>query len=132
MGQSKLVLHHIGIATEDIADMTAQMENRFDIVKKTEIVYDPIQKASLCMLTLKDGVQIELVQGEAVAGFLRRNQRLYHTCYQTDNIDEMVKKLVEEGGTQVTAPESAVLFGGRRVCFLMTQLGLIELVEEER
>ena len=40
--------------------------------------------------------------------------------------------MVGEGSVQVTVPERAVLFGGRKVCFLMTQLGLIELLEGDR
>lgn len=132
MGQGKLILHHIGIATESITHTIEKMEKWFDIVQKTEITYDPLQRASLCMLTLKDGIKIELVQGENVTGFLKRNQRLYHTCYQTDNIEATVKRMVGEGSVQVTVPERAVLFGGRKVCFLMTQLGLIELLEGDR
>ena len=34
------------------------------------------------------------------------------------------------GGVLVSEPKPAVLFGGRRVAFLYTRIGLIELLEE--
>ena len=59
-------LHHIGIATKDIKVTKDYIKNLYPIVKETDIIYDANQDAELCMLTLEDGLGLELIMGEKV------------------------------------------------------------------
>ena len=52
-------------------------------------------------------------------------------CYQTKDIEKTAERLVSDGAVQISEIQPAVLFEGRKVCFLMTEIGLIELLEGE-
>ena len=122
--------HHIGIATEDIEVTLDKIKKYFNIKEISEIVYDPKQDANLCMITLEDGIMIELINGKVVENILKKRQYLYHTCYTVKNIDEELKKLIDDGAFLVSMPKEAVLFNNKKVAFLSWNLGLIELLEE--
>ncbi len=121
--------HHIGIATADIDRMVAKLKKHFAVKEISETIFDPKQNAYLCMVTLNDGIMIELINGEVVANILKKRQYLYHTCYAVKNIAEAISSLQNDGAFLVKDVEPAVLFHGQKVAFLMWDLGLIELVE---
>lgn len=123
--------HHIGIATENIDKMVEKIEKYFEVSDVSKTVYDEQQDADLCMVTLKDGIRIELITGEVVKNILKKRQYLYHTCYSVKDIDETIEKLVADGAFVVREARKAILFDNRRVAFLSGDLGLMELVEEE-
>lgn len=124
-------LHHIGIATVNIDETISFIETISEVRSKSEIVYDALQDASLCMLELQDGSRIELVMGKAVEKFLKKRISLYHTCYEVLDITQEKENFVKNGALIVSDEKEAVLFGNRKVVFLMTKIGLIELVESE-
>ena len=126
----KLKFHHMGLATNDITKSISEMQYFFDIKEISKIVYDEEQDANLCMVTISDGSKIELISGNQVAKLVKKRHFLYHICYETDNIEEQIKQFEEVGGLVVSEPKKAVLFGMKRVAFLMTNMGLIELVEK--
>lgn len=126
-----MIFHHVGIAAEDIQDTLAYMKKHFDITDISDTVYDSNQNASLCMITLKGGGKLELVSGEVVKGLLKKRQNLYHTCYSVENIEDKIKEL-EEDSLIISLPKEAILFGNKKVAFIMTAIGLIELVEEKQ
>ena len=129
MNMSKMKMHHIGIATENIPDMMAYLENILEITDVSDTVYDANQDADLCMLTLADGTMIELIAGKVVEKLVKKRTFLYHTCYEVEDIDAQIKELVEQGSMLVSEPKEAILFDNKRVAFLTSKLGLIELVE---
>lgn len=122
--------HHIGIATENIENTIKYLKNIMNIKGISETVYDRNQDANLCMLTLEDGTKLELVSGKIVEKIVKKRQFLYHTCYETENIIEEIRKLEKLGGFIVSKPKEAILFNEKKVAFLMTDLGLMELVEK--
>ena len=122
--------HHIGIAAEDINKTINYIKELMPVINISDIVYDELQDASLCMITLEDNTKIELISGKVVENVLKKRQFLYHTCYGVNNIEESVKKLISLGALQVNEVKPAVLFNNKKVVFLMTELGLIELVED--
>ncbi len=124
--------HHIGIATDDIESMIKKCQKFLEVKSVSDIVYDDNQKANLCMLDINDGVKIELISGEVVQNILRKRQYLYHTCYSVENIEQTINELIEDGALLVREAREAILFNNRKVAFLMWDLGLIELVEEEK
>ena len=123
-------LHHIGIAAEKMEDMIAYVTSLFPVDTLSETVYDEKQDAHLCMLTLKDGSRVELVSGPVVEKRVKKRQFLYHTCYETEDLEEAIRAFEERDARVVSEPKEAVLFGMRRVAFLMTDMGLVELLEQ--
>ena len=124
-------LHHIGIATPSIPESIEKLKETAEVGSIGDIVFDPEQNAELCMIEIKDGTDIELVSGEVVSGLVKKGQRLYHLCWETDDIEAQIKSMVKEGGLIVSPLKPAVQFDRRRVAFVMTSLGLTELVEAE-
>ncbi len=121
--------HHIGIATENIENLIDYLKQILNIKNISEIVYDKNQDANLCMLTLDDGTKLELVSGKIVEKIVKKRQFLYHICYETDDINKEIEKLQKLDSFLVSEPKEAILFQNRKVAFLMTNIGLVELVE---
>ena len=122
-------LHHIGIAAENMSDMISYVQAIFPVKEVSETVFDENQNGSLCMITLNDDSKIELISGPIVAGRLKKRQFLYHTCYETDDLDQSVNDFMEKGAVMISVPKEAILFDMKRVVFLMTDLGIVELLE---
>ena len=121
--------HHIGVATEDIDKMVIYLKNIMDLSEVGETVFDEKQNASLCMVTMTDGTQIELISGPVVEKLVRKRTFLYHICYETDDLEKQIEVLLAQGAMLVSESKEAILFGYKKVAFLMTEMGLIELVE---
>ena len=123
--------NHIGICCKNIEKKINSIEKIHKIVKKTKILYDPLQDANLCMLTLEDGTNLELVSGKVVEIFLKKKIDYYHICYEVTDIEEEVEKICSNGGVQISEIKPAVLFSNRRVVFFKVDYGIIELLEEK-
>ena len=55
----------------------------------------------------------------------------YHICYETEQFEDDIQALTENGFLSIEEPMPAPAIGGRRVCFLMNaQIGMIELLEK--
>lgn len=121
--------HHIGIATENIESLIEYLKQILNIKDISETVYDKNQDANLCMLTLEDGTKLELVSGKVVEKIVKKRQFLYHTCYETNDINKEIEKLQKLDSFLVSEPKEAILFKNKKVAFLMTNIGLVELVE---
>ena len=122
-------VHHIGIATESIEATIVEVKNDFEIKHVSDIVYDKEQNAKLCMMTTVSGDKIELIEGDTVKGFLKRKQYLYHICYEVQDINKKIEEFKNNGAYVLSEPKIAVFFEGRKAVFIMTKLGLIELLE---
>lgn len=122
--------HHIGIAAWDMGAALSYVRTLFPVREVSETVYDEKQNASLSMVTLEDGSLLELVTGPVVEGRVKKRQFLYHTCYETPCLEDTIREFEAQGAMVVSEPKEAVLFSMRRVAFLMTNLGLMELLEQ--
>ena len=58
-----------------------------DRLRISDTVFDEKQNGSLCMITLEDDSKIELITGPVVAGRVKKRQFLYHTCYETEDLN---------------------------------------------
>jgi len=123
-------IHHIGIATDNIEKAKQYVKYFVDDIVECKEVYDPLQQAKLCMLTTKQGIGIELVEGEVVSKLVKKRQYLYHVCYEVDDIYETIKELTDSGGLVISEPKEAVLFNNRKVAFIMSDLGIVEILEK--
>ena len=123
-------LHHIGIATKDIKVTKDYIKNLYPIVKETDIIYDANQDAELCMLTLEDGLGLELIMGEKVNSFVDKKQYIYHLCFEVEDIEEAISEYRRCRDIIMRDPTPAVLFDNRGVAFVFSKIGIIELVEK--
>lgn len=123
-------LHHIGIATKDIRATKDYIKNLYPVLKETDIIYDANQDAELCMLTLEDGLGLELIMGDKVNSFVDKKQYIYHLCFEVEDIEETLSEYRKCRDIIMMNPTPAVLFDNRRVAFVFSKIGIIELVEK--
>ncbi len=123
--------HHIGIATNNIERTKEKLQKFFNVKEISNTIYDKNQDAYLCMITLDDNIKIELINGKVVENILKKRQYLYHTCYETDDLENEMKKLIDDGAFLVSDAKEAILFDNQKVAFLMWDLGLIELLQKD-
>lgn len=122
-------LHHVGIATDNIDELIKFLEKVTVIVDRTDKIYDPLQDAWLCMLELAGSGRLELIEGNAVKRFVKKHMNLYHTCYEVEDIRLEKEKWITNGAVLVSDEKEAILFDNRKVVFLMSQIGMVELLE---
>jgi methylmalonyl-CoA/ethylmalonyl-CoA epimerase len=120
--------HHIGIATNNINKTFEFVKNHFDIVNFTDIIYDKNQNVTLQMIYTKD-INIELVSGGMVKDIIKKKITYYHICYEVTNIQKSINSF--ENSILISPPKEAILFDNKKVAFLYTPIGLIELLEEK-
>ena len=124
-------LHHLGIATKNI-EKTELFINSTHLVKsKIGPVWDKNLKANVCIIEVLGDLSIELVSGPAVESLLKKNISLYHYCYEVDDIDKKIKEFIKFGAVIITNPTPAILFDNRLVTFLLTPIGIIELLNKK-
>lgn len=124
-----MTFHHIGIATKNIEKELKNYGETLNVKSVSDIVYDPIQNARLCMMVLDDGIRMELVEGDPVQEFLKKGVKIYHMCYEVKNIQREIEVMQENKAILVSGPSPAILFNNKKVAFLFSRIGLIELVE---
>jgi methylmalonyl-CoA/ethylmalonyl-CoA epimerase len=122
--------HHIGIACSDIERAIEDFGKFHAIVAKSQIVYDPLQKSRLCMVTTDTGLDVEFIAGEKVAGLVKKGITYYHICYEVENLEQAIAHYLSRDAKMISEPKPAILFGGRRVAFLYLPYGFVELLEE--
>lgn len=125
-------LHHIGVACKDIGTEMESIARIHAVVHRTPAVFDPEQQATLALLTLADGTRIELVAGHPVENLLKKKITYYHLCFEVENIDDEIDKLMKNGAILLSPPKPALLFGGRKVAFLHVSYGIIELLSQNQ
>lgn len=129
----KLKFLHLGIACRDIAPCKDFIKSVMDVVSESKTVFDENQNASVCVLTLQGGIQLELVSGPIVANLVKKGITYYHTCYGVPDIKKAVSFLKREHKAAVISEiKPGKLFNGRRAVFLYTQIGVIELLENKQ
>ena len=121
--------HHIGIATRNIDKTLEWVSDHFQISTISDKVYDENQDAYLQMVETID-VKIELVSGNIVDKFIKKNITYYHVCYEVNNLEESLKFF--KNSIVISNPSKAILFDYRRVVFLLTPIGIVELLEMKR
>ena len=108
--------------------MIGWLERHSTVRRASVPIWDALQQAWLSLVEVPGGT-LEIVAGPIVRGVLEKGRMGYHVCFEVDDVDAALASLVSGGGRQVTRPSPAILFGGRRVCFVHTRLGLVELLE---
>lgn len=135
MNQFGLTFHHMGLALKKEDEALKFLEGLgYDTGTKT---YDPEQKVHLRLCTATDKPAVELItkaeEGGPLENILKKyNELIYHTCYETENLEKSLESL-ESAGLRilpVSPPTPAILFSGRKVSFYnVVGFGLIEILE---
>jgi methylmalonyl-CoA/ethylmalonyl-CoA epimerase len=122
-------LHHLGVATVNLAQTREFVEASFPVSGCIGPVFDSNLNCELLLLVVRGMPAIELVAGPAVKSIIRRGVMLYHMCYEINDLESVLANLKRAGSLIVISPTPSVLFKGRRVSFIHTPVGLIELLE---
>jgi len=125
-----MIVHHLGIACQNNDKCEQFIENTYNIFKKTGPIYDPNLNAVLSLFYVRGGPAIKVVTGGAVESFLRRNINLYHVCYEVEDLHDEIDRIVVGGAKLLLPPTPALLFDNRLVSFLLTPIGMIELLSK--
>lgn len=123
-------IHHVGIICKNIEKSVIDYKKNFEVIDTSDIVYDPLQDARLCMIKTSTGLDVEFISGNQVENLKKRGVNYYHLCYEVDDLEVAIARFESNGAVIVSQPKPAILFKNRRVAFLMLNSGLIELVEK--
>jgi len=127
-----LAFHHVGLACRDLAVETAA-HALLGYSPEGAVFEDPHQRVRGSFQTLGP-FRVELLEPldeqSPLVSWLERGVRMYHVCYETDDLDAALGRLRGEGHRMVSAPAPAVAFDGRPVAFVMLRTrNLVELLE---
>lgn len=125
-------INHIGYLVKDFSATKAAFELLgYNASKDT---HDTLRLVDICFME-RDGYVIELVspydEKSVVAGMVKKYRNTpYHICYETEDFDNDINKLIEHGYMVVQKPLPALAFESKRVAFLMSRhIGMIELLD---
>lgn len=133
-------IDHIGYLCKNIQKSLEQFlclgyQLKSEIVEDNLLLEDgKVRNVSICFVE-KDGYCLELVsplnQDSVVFQTLKKNgEGPYHVCYQTNNLEQSLINLTEQGYFVIQEPTTAIALENSKVAFLyMAGVGIIELVE---
>lgn len=128
-------IHHIGYAVKDLEDSIKEfeklgykrVENKV-IDKKRKVVIQFVENCE-CLIELIAPLNNE----SPITNILKKQGNSpYHICYETDNIDYEINKLIDDEFAVITQLSEAPALDNKKVIFLYKRnVGLIELLENE-
>ena len=128
-------LHHLGIAVNNIKTSCLHYKKILGWERKSEIIYDPIQNVNILFMGDENDILYELIEpvdeNSPISKLIEKGISLYHFCYEVDDIDYMIKYLLEKKFILISGPSKAAAFKGKRIAFMFNSDNLtIEIVEK--
>ena len=129
-----LKLHHIGIVVQNINESLGEISNFLSFESTSLPTLVGSQKVNICFLKT-NSVYIELIEpadpDSPIISFVKEGGGFHHLCFEVDDIQQEIDKMVKKGARLVVAPIKG--FEDRVIAFLMlnmkkTKCNLIELV----
>ena len=129
-----LKLHHIGIVVQNINESLGEISNFLSFESTSLPTLVGSQKVNICFLKTSN-VYIELIEpadpDSPIISFVKEGGGFHHLCFEVDDIQQEIDKMVKNGARLVVAPVKG--FEDRLIAFLMlnmkkTKCNLIELV----
>ena len=129
-----LKLHHIGIVVQNISESLGEISNFLSFESTSLPTLVGSQKVNICFLKT-NSVYIELIEpadpDSPIISFVKEGGGFHHLCFEVDDIQQEIDKMVKKGARLVVAPVKG--FEVRLIAFLMlnmkkTKCNLIELV----
>ena len=133
-----LKLHHIGIVVQNINESLGEISNFLNFESTSLPTIVGSQKVNICFLKTNN-VYIELIEpadpDSPIISFVKEGGGFHHLCFEVDDIQQEIDKMVKKGAHLVVAPVKG--FEDRLIAFLMlnmkkTKCNLIELVEAKK
>ena len=133
-----LKLHHIGLVVKNISESLGEMTNFLTFESTTLPTLVGSQKVNICFLKTNN-VYIKLIEpaeeNSPITNFAKEGGGFHHLCFEVDDIQQEIDKMVTNGAHVVVAPVKG--FENRLIAFLMldlkkTNCKLIELVETKK
>ena len=133
-----LKLHHIGIVVQNINESLGEITNFLNFESTSLPTIVGSQKVNICFLKTNN-VYIELIEpadpDSPITDFVKEGGGFHHLCFEVDDIQQEIDKMVKKGAHLVVAPVKG--FEDRLIAFLMlnmkkTKCNLIELVEAKK
>ena len=127
-------LHHIGIVVQNINESLREISNFLSFESTSLPTLVGSQKVNICFLKT-NSVYIELIEpadpDSPIISFVNEGGGFHHLCFEVDDIQQEIDKMVKNGAHLVVAPVKG--FEDRLIAFLMlnmkkTKCNLIELV----
>jgi methylmalonyl-CoA/ethylmalonyl-CoA epimerase len=132
--QAGLTFHHLGYATHSIEQSLETFALLGYAAQRIEA--DEGNHARLALLVRKGSPDVELVEGlgadSPVKSILDKSGVCpYHVCYESDAFESAIAGFRKNGFSLLFRPRPALLFDGRRICYLYHKnMGLLELLEK--
>lgn len=131
MGPS-MRIHHVGHVVRSLS-AGRDVYSRLGFLPETQPIHDPMQRVTVQFISA-GGVTIELiepdVEGSPVTRLAERGGGLAHLCYEVPDLSSALDRLREDSFLPISAAVPATAFNGRRVAFVVSELGtVIELLE---
>ena len=129
-----LKLPHIGIVVQNINESLGEISNFLSFESTSLPTLVGSQKVNICFLKTSN-VYIELIEpadpDSPIISFVKEGGGFHHLCFEVDDIQQEIDKMVKKGARLVVAPVKG--FEDRVIAFLMlnmkkTKCNLIELV----
>ena len=129
-----LKLHHIGLVVQNINESLGEIANFLSFESTSMPTLIGSQKVNICFLKTNN-VYIELIEpteeNSPITNFAKEGGGFHHLCFEVDDIQQEIDKMVKNGAYLVVAPVKG--FENRLIAFLMlnlkkTKCKLIELV----
>lgn len=126
-------VHHFGFLTDNI-QKSVESFSALGFTERSRTL-DESRGIEIAFIQSQSGEQIELIMpinDHSVVSKLmgKLKHTIYHTCYETESLDNTIADLRKKGFLLIDPAKPAVAIDGKRVAFLYSKhAGMIELVE---
>lgn len=126
-----LKFHHIGVATKCIEKELKQFE-KLGYKPISDIFVDDVQKIKGLFISAPGQPCLELLENSTddgpLNGLLNQGVKFYHFAYETNNMEQLVASMVDDGAFVIVPITKATYF--EKICFLMLRNKMIvEIVQ---
>ncbi|MEM9337993.1 MAG: thioester reductase domain-containing protein [Bacteroidota bacterium] len=122
-------LKHLGVVCENIEATEQLIKQLYEVRSQSRLVHDETENSHAVLYHLAGGLTIKLVSGGLMANYYPNEQSMSHVCYEVGDLESEIKQLLDEQCELIAEPKPTPLFDGRKVAFLNTPLGIVELLE---
>jgi methylmalonyl-CoA/ethylmalonyl-CoA epimerase len=132
--KSKLVFHHLGIATKSIEKCVGTYTALG--YHSTEPKEEPSQNVRICFLSKEGSPRLELVEpltkDSPVFNIIKNSGTTpYHTCYEVEDMQKTLDELEDMGFRMLFEPLVSEVMDHGLFCYLFSaEIGLFELYQK--
>jgi len=132
-----MIIDHIGIAVKSIEEGIRHWEKVFGYRQMTEVVTNTRQKVNVVFLKKENSMLIKLIEPtdetSPIYSFAQKGGGLHHLCFKTENMDQELVRLKDEGLRIITQPQPGEAFDNENIAFVFAKQGLnIEVIDTEK